>query len=124
MCSVRPGAQASGQERAQLQVTVEASNLCFTAEPGETVFDAAGRHGYDWPTICGGKADCSRCFMEVLDGAENLSPMGTAEREALDRCRWRGEERPWERLACCARVLGAVTVRRRSVRRRDRGDVA
>jgi ferredoxin len=124
MTLVRPGAQPVGQESTRPLVTVKASNLCFSAEPGETVFEAAGRHGYAWPTICGGKADCTRCFMEVLDGAENLSPMGPAEREALDRCRWRGEERPWERLACCARVLGSVTVRRRSVRPRERGEVA
>jgi len=124
MASIRPDAQADGQESAPPLVTVEASNLRFSVEPGETVFEAAQRHGYAWPTICGGRADCTRCFMEVLDGAENLSPMGPAERAALDRCRWRGEERPWERLACCARVLGAVTVRRRSVRPRERGDVA
>lgn len=100
-------------------VTVRVSEVRFTAHVGETVFAAAGRHGYAWPTVCGGKADCTRCVMEVLEGEENLGPMDRDERAALEEMRWRGEPRSWERLACRATVLGPVTVRRRSVRRRE-----
>jgi ferredoxin len=120
----RPADRVAAAGDEEVLVTVQASNLSFDALPGETVYAAAERNGYAWPTICGGKADCTRCFMEVLEGGENLGPMGRAELAALQERRWRGEERPWERLACCATVHGAVTVRRRSVRRRTQGEVA
>lgn len=118
------GVRRMRRDSAESVVTVRASNVSFPAAPGETVFEAAERHGFRWPSICGGKADCTRCFMEVIDGAEHLSPMGPAEREALERVRWRGEVHPEERLACCTSVSGDVTVRRRSVRLREQGEVA
>ena len=110
--------------QADALVTVVASDVDFTARLGETVFEAARRHGFSWPTVCGGRADCTRCFMEVLEGGENLGPMGRDERAALEERRWRGAPRDWERLACRATVHGAVTVRRRSVRILERSDPA
>lgn len=119
-----PGERRDDQDPGHSTVTVQASNVSFTAKPGETVFAAAARHGYVWPSICGGKADCTRCLMEVVDGVERLSPMEAAEREALQRVRRLDTVCSDRRLACCAGVLGNVTVRRRSVRRRGEGEVA
>lgn len=106
-------------------INVRGSNVEFTVEPGETVFEAAARHGYIWPTVCGGRADCTRCCMVVLEGAEYLTPMGTAERQTLERLRWAdGIVNPDERLACQTELTGDVVVHRRSIRRRAASGVA
>jgi 2Fe-2S ferredoxin len=95
------------------------SDVEFDVEPGETVFDAAARNGYSWPTVCGGQADCSRCCMTIVRGAEHLTPMTGAERETLSRLIWvHQDEAGDERLACCTGLTGDVVVHRRSVRLR------
>jgi len=55
---------------------------------------------------CDGIALCGFCRVQVLDGAENLSPMGEEERKLL-AAQHAGED---ERLACCARISGPVTI--------------
>ncbi|MCR2764329.1 (2Fe-2S)-binding protein [Microbacterium sp. zg.B48] len=105
-------------------ITVEGSNVEFPVEAGETVFAAAARNGYIWPTVCGGRADCSRCCMTVLEGSDNLSHMEFAERATLQRLRWaHGVEDPRDRLACQTRLNGDAVVHRRSVRRRPAEEV-
>ncbi|MGW1747273.1 2Fe-2S iron-sulfur cluster-binding protein [Streptomyces sp. NPDC002092] len=83
---------------------------------GEDLFTAAQRLGYRWPTVCGGKGTCRTCFVEVVEGVENCSPVGPLEREGIEALR-----RPVDgltRLACRLRVEGPVTVTKRGVRRR------
>lgn len=91
----------------------------FTVRPGLTIFEGARDRGYVWPSVCDGAAECTRCFLEVIEGGDHLSSMEDDERAALDRVRWRGCPHPGERLACRTRVTGDVVVRRRSVRRRE-----
>ncbi len=55
---------------------------------------------------CDGAALCGTCRVHVVAGEGNLSPVDEPERRLL---RERGAE-PDERLACCARVTGGVTV--------------
>jgi len=83
-------------------------------EPGETIIESAWRHGYDWPTICYGQAQCTACHVEVLSGAEHLAPVEAEERDALDhRLSVTGIADPTRiRLACRARATGEVTVRK------------
>jgi 2Fe-2S ferredoxin len=64
-------------------VRVEPSGIEFTVEPGETIFEAAHRHGYFWPTVCGGQGTCRTCVLSVVEGAEALSPIEAWEREGL-----------------------------------------
>lgn len=56
---------------------------------------------------CGGMCSCGTCRVEVVDGADLLSPALPNERMVL------GAERDaaGDRLACQARVLGPVVVR-------------
>lgn len=116
----RAGGPVEAGSTPEHRITVLGSNVAFAVRRGETVFEAAARNGFIWPTVCGGRADCTRCSMVVLEGAENLSPMTELEREALDRARWaEGEANPDERLACCTELTGSVVVHRRSVRLRD-----
>lgn len=53
---------------------------------------------------CGGVGACGFCRVQILDGAENLSPIGQAEAEVLKKI---GAARD-ERLACYVRVHGDI----------------
>lgn len=55
---------------------------------------------------CDGVALCGFCRVSVLEGIDNLSPRATEELKVL-RSLHAG---PNERLACCARVTGPVTI--------------
>ena len=81
---------------------------------GESLFAAAQRLGFRWPTVCGGNCECGTCFMVVETGEENLSPMTDREQAAIApgvRAR-----EPRVRLACQVQVHGSATVTRRGVR--------
>lgn len=93
---------------------MEPAGFEFEATDGETVMAAARAIGYYWPTTCGGEARCTTCASEVIAGGDNLSPMGRAETRAFEENR--GRVPAGLRLACQARVLGDVTVRKPGVR--------
>lgn len=90
-------------------------------EPGETIIEAAWRLGYHWPTVCFAQATCTVCHVEVLSGAEHLSPAGDEEQDALEH-RLSGAHRrdlTRLRLACRAQATGDVAVRKNGVRRSE-----
>lgn len=99
-------------------VHVEPIGADLEPEPGETIIEAAWRLGYSWPTVCYGQANCTVCHVEVVSGAENLSPVGDEEQDALQH-RLPGAGRrdlSSVRLACRAQATGDVTVRKNGVR--------
>lgn len=102
------------------EVVVEGSGLTLSVRTDETIFDAAKRQSISWPTICEGRAQCSRCYMKVLSGAENLSQMQEKERKALTELRGTESVSDGERLACQTKVTGPVVVYKRSVRMKGR----
>jgi ferredoxin len=55
---------------------------------------------------CDGVVVCGFCRVRVLAGAANLTPPAAEESRLLGML----HARPEERLACCARVLGPVTI--------------
>jgi adenylate cyclase len=55
---------------------------------------------------CDGVALCGFCRVKVMEGLENLTPLAQEEGKIL-RSLNAGDD---ERLACCARVLGPVTI--------------
>lgn len=96
-------------------VLVQPAGIELAVRPGETLFEAAAREGYRWPTVCGGQGTCRTCFVQVRAGAEHCSGMGALEREGIAALR-----QPLDgsvRLACRLQVTGPVTVTRRGVRR-------
>ncbi|WP_018506141.1 2Fe-2S iron-sulfur cluster-binding protein [Parafrankia discariae] len=100
-------------------VRVEPLGADLTPEPGETIIEAAWRLGYHWPTVCHGQASCTVCHVEVLSGAEHLTPADEEERDALEN-RLPGARRRdlvELRLACRACATGDVAVRKKGVRR-------
>jgi 2Fe-2S ferredoxin len=99
-------------------VRVLPGEILLAAEEGQTIIEAAWDAGYYWPTVCGGQGICTSCLCTVEEGADNLEPMGRAERKTL------AEERSEAalasgrlRLACQARVHGDVVVTKRGVRK-------
>ncbi|OHV74366.1 ferredoxin [Pseudofrankia sp. BMG5.36] len=88
-------------------------------DPGETIIEAAWRLGYYWPTTCHGQATCTVCHVEVLSGAEHLTPADDEEQEALEHRLPGARRRDLSRvgLACRARATGDVTVLKKGVRR-------
>ena len=97
------------------RVRVEPSGIEFDAEAGQSIMAAARHAGYEWPTLCQGNAQCNRCYVVVLAGADNLSPMTVVEREGLERVRWADGLVPGERLACQAQPRGDIVVHKRGV---------
>ena len=73
--------------------------------PGGTLRQAAEALGLAVGAGCG-QADCCCDLVRVLDGAENLEPPRAKERATLARIGAAVDQR----LACCVRVLGPVTV--------------
>jgi len=97
-------------------VHVEPAGIDIEVGDGESVMHAAERHGYRWPTVCHGQAICTTCFFEVVEGGEHLAPPQDLERNALAQSPLVQVATGEVRLACQARVAGAVTVRKRGVR--------
>ena len=99
-------------------VRVEPSEIAFTVEPDESVFAAATRHGYSWPTSCHGQGSCRACVLVVLEGQGHMSPIGPWEQEGLDAItpNLRGAAADY-RLACQVMITGDIVVRKAGVGR-------
>ena len=98
-------------------VRVQPSGVDIEVLPGETLIEAAWREGYFWPTNCFGQAQCMVCRVRVVEGAENLSEMGTEEANAL-RMNGLGDL-VGGRLACLLEVHGPAIVEKEGVQRDD-----
>ena len=79
---------------------------------GTPLLDAARALGVYIESVCGGRAMCARCQIEVTEGQfdkhgitssnDHLSPMGESER------RWKVA--PGRRMSCQARILGDLVI--------------
>lgn len=70
------------------------------------LLDAVLQTGLGLGQSCDGIALCGFCRVQVVEGFENLSPMGEEEGKILASQRAADNER----LACCARISGPVTI--------------
>lgn len=97
----------------EAQVRVEPAGVDIEVFKGETLFDAAWREGYDWPTICLGQALCTACHVRLREGEENVSPLVEREEQQavqrISRRLYKGDT-TGVRLACRLFVTGAVIV--------------
>jgi ferredoxin, 2Fe-2S len=94
-------------------VRVEPGAIVLTVELGEALIEAAWRLGYTWPTTCYGRAECTACHVEIVEGAEHASAVADDEAAALALLGARGRRL---RLACRLRFDGDAVVRKRGVR--------
>jgi 2Fe-2S ferredoxin len=53
---------------AEHQVMLEPAAFRFSIRDGESLMQAATRAGIKWPSICGGRAECGVCYVELLEG--------------------------------------------------------
>ena len=95
-------------------VTVLPLGVEIEVPGGQSVMMAAYAAGYDWPTECGGAAECGTCVAIIRDGLENCGSMPQDEVDALERTM--GLADPSRRLACRLTVTGPVTLTKRGVR--------
>lgn len=96
-------------------VIVEPLGEKIEVADGETVFEAAWRQGFAWPTRCHGQAHCTFCCLEVENGDANTFEPELEEQLVLDRIRRvRASNAPY-RLACRLRLKGDVVVRKEGV---------
>jgi len=75
--------------------------------PGATLLEISRANDVPHMAVCGGRARCSTCRVEVLEGFESLPPAGPAEAETLARI----GAGPRIRLACQINPSTPVTVR-------------
>jgi ferredoxin len=90
------------------------------AKQGETLVQAARRHGSLVWFLCDGRGICQTCECHVIAGAVNLSELSELERAGVGEKRWRSGYR----LGCQARLIGSgrvsVVSRAEELRRRAR----
>lgn len=87
--------------RVPLRLDGKRSFTQIDVRPGSLMLAAIVRARWPIGRSCRGRGVCFACKVEVLEGAARLSPRVAVEDSLPER----------ERLACCARVHGACTVR-------------
>jgi 2Fe-2S ferredoxin len=106
-------------------VRVVPGDIEFGVHADETVFDAAFREGWMWPTTCYGQAQCTRCHMKVVSGAAGLPAPGPLELpilQRLHRVSYRNDLDVVLRLACQVRPTRDLTVELKRAPVRREGD--
>jgi 2Fe-2S ferredoxin len=89
-----------------VSVVFRPSGRQLAIESGSTVLEAAQRAGLPVASSCGADGVCGLCGVRVLSGAAALSP----ETESEARVKRRNRVAAELRLACRARIFGAVEI--------------
>ncbi len=76
------------------------------AQPGASLLETSRMNGIPHLSVCGGRARCSTCRVEVVDGADALPAPNQAEAQTLQSI----GAAPNVRLACQLRPAAPVTV--------------
>lgn len=79
-----------------------------TAPVGPTLLEVSRAYGVPHACVCGGRARCSTCRVQVVEGLETLAPPSPAERDTLASIK----ASPDTRLACQIRVVDRASVLR------------
>ena len=87
-------------------VRCEPSGRESVAVHDSNLMDVIHEIGLGLGQSCDGIALCGFCRVQIIEGLENLSPMGEEEEKILASVH-AGED---ERLACCATIHGSVTL--------------
>jgi len=98
-------ATSAGTTRDQVTVRFDPGDRSVVASVGESILDIAERDGLAVESGCR-MGVCGADPVAVLDGARQLSPVGTEEAATLRRLGLAASTR----MACCARVYGDVAV--------------
>ena len=87
------------------------NDLKFDVEVSRVLFDECERLGTSLPHGCLA-GSCGSCRIEILEGADNLSPPGAVEADTISSLanNYLGQDKII-RLSCRAKVLGDVSFR-------------
>jgi 2Fe-2S ferredoxin len=111
----RMAQEEGGKESQGGVVEVQPLGVRIRVGAAETIFEAAWRHGYAWPTRCYGQAKCTFCCLEVEHGASHALQPEKEEQLVLDWIRrTRASDAPF-RLACRMKIEGDVVVKKDGV---------
>jgi 2Fe-2S ferredoxin len=105
---------------AKHRVRVEPSGIVIEVDSGEALMTCAVRSGHTWPTVCGGRAECTACFVHLLEGTDTQAePEHRRETVALElvRLRFPQERAETIRLACQLELSGDAVVYKPGVRK-------
>jgi ferredoxin, 2Fe-2S len=97
-------------------VVVEPWGVTIDVGPSETMFDAALRQGWQWPTNCFGQCRCTVCHVCVLEGADMMDEPSEDELAVLASLRrtlYARQPHTVLRLACQIRLHGDARVAQR-----------
>lgn len=89
----------------------------FEVQEGKILFDELDSQGFSLPHGCLA-GSCGSCRIEILEGAENLSPLGAVETDTVEAIRrnYCDTNRSVAvvnkniRLSCRAKVLGDIVI--------------
>lgn len=100
------------------RVRVEPLGAEFEVGKYQTVFQAAGEAGIDWPTVCFGQARCTACAVTLLAGHQYAGPIGDEEAGVLAQMASRRRRiAPRDvRLACRMTVSGDVRLEKKGAK--------
>jgi len=90
------------------KVTVTYNNaITKTAPAGLTLLEISRETGIPHASVCGGRARCSTCRVQIISGGEGLQPADAHELKVLNRA---GINSPDVRLACQIRPRDTISV--------------
>ena len=97
-------------EREKVSLTFTDLERTVEACVGESILQAALRHGIELEHACGGWCACSTCHVIVEEGDDNLTPMEEDEEDRLDTAEGLTLR---SRLSCQSELTGdgSVTLR-------------
>lgn len=92
-------------------VSFQKNHQPIEVNEGENLMKALLDRKIPVASSCYGKSVCTKCRVQVIEGAENLSKPNALEKATMERLAgWRSEIKPDERLSCQTKVLGDVKI--------------
>lgn len=88
-------------------IHVEGREEAVPSSPAVSILVLLQRAAVPIHTVCGGRAQCGRCLIQVQEGAQRLNPPGAAETRRLLAL----AAGPGYRLACQSYARGDISIR-------------
>jgi adenylate cyclase len=88
-------------------IRIEGRQEPVASSPAVSLLVLLQRAGVPIHTVCGGRAQCGRCLVQVLEGAEKMNLPGAAELLRLKAL----QAGPGYRLACQSYTRGELRIR-------------
>ena len=86
------------------------SDKNFEVNNDKILFDELERQGHSLPHGCL-SGSCGSCRVEIIEGAENLSPMSAVEADTVEMVKINYGPNQTIRLSCRAKILGNIKIR-------------